>query len=275
MYKKLMLLTVCGGTAFCYASEKCELVAGKNFGIFSVINKRSSQNVFEDRFYQGAVDGGNLYAVYDGHGGPEVAQFLAKNFSDYFSQTSGLMKDRMVTAFKNADNDEIIKKHKQSGSTASVVFIKDNIAHFAHVGDSRMLLEADGKIDFVTSDHKPNRADEYDRIIKENGLVFNERVNGFLAVSRAFGNYGINDSKKIIIVEPEYKEITLTEKNKFLVLATDGLWDVVTNEDVVTILKTKRSSIQGMSLFAKMLASYAVVKGSRDDITVMVVDLLS
>ena len=273
MHRKLMLLVVCSGAAFCYASENRELVVEKKVGIFSVINKRQHHNVFEDRFYHGTVEGGKLYAVYDGHGGPEVAEFLAKNFSDYFSKTSGLMKNRMVAAFKNAYNDDFVKLNNQSGSTASVVFIKDNSAYFAHVGDSRMVLGAGGKVGFVTSDHKPNRADEYVRIEDAKGLVFNKCVNGFLAVSRAIGDYGLD--KRLIIAEPEYTEVLLTEKNKFLVLATNGLWDVVTNEDVVTILKAKRSRIQDMNLLAELLANYAVVKGSRDDITVMVVDLLS
>lgn len=275
MYKKLIMLIVCGGAPFCYASENRELVVGKNVGVFSVTNKRQPQQACEDRFYHGTVDGGKLCAVYDGYGGSQIAQFLTEKFPVYFAQTSGSIKDRMVKAFKDADSDEIVKNYKESGSTASVVFIKDNVAHFAHVGDSRVLLEADGKIDFVTSDHKPNRADEYVRIEDAHGIVFNERVNGFLAVSRAFGNYGIDATKNIIIVEPEYTEVTLIEKNKFLVLATDGLWDFMSNEEVVKVLQAKKSTVTDVGSFAKLLALFASSRGSRDDITVMVVDLLS
>ncbi|SRR6266404_3933654 len=270
MNQALIFWFACSGILLCYASEHNKLVKHKKIGIFSDINKRDNQ---EDFFYHGIVDGGNLYAMYDGHGGHEIAQFLAEKFPDYLSKTLGSMEERFKATFKNIDNDEFVKLHKQCGSTASVVFIKDNIAHFAHVGDSRMLLEEDGKIDFVTSDHKPNRADEYIRIEDNNGLIFNKRVNGFLAVSRAFGDYGLD--KRLIIAEPEYRELSLTKKNRFLVLATDGLWDMVASEEVVGILCAKQSRVNDMNLLAKLLAGFAITRGSHDNITVMLVDLLS
>jgi serine/threonine protein phosphatase PrpC len=280
MHKKLIGLALCWGVALCYASEKLELVMEqveqKKVGIYSIDNKRG--HVFQDRFYHSTFEGGHLYAIYDGHGSEHVAHFLAEKFPIYLSQTSSLgsIKERMMEAFKNADNDNFVKEHNAAGSTASVVFIKDNVAHFAHVGDSRMLLAADGKVSFVTSDHKPNRPDEYNRIIAANGVVMNNRVCGFLAVSRAFGNYNLlGESKKMIIVEPEYAKISLTEKNRFLVLATDGLWDVVSDEEVVQQLHDKKEDCHNMSALAKLLAMFADCRKSKDDITVMVVDLLS
>ena len=157
MNKQLALLFLCAATPWSYAMENNQLVKEKKVGIFSVKNKRDFQ---EDFAYHGTVDGGKLCAVYDGHGGQEVAKFLANNFHDYFRKTSGPVQQRMAEAFKNADNDEFVKLNKKAGSTASVVFIKDNIAHFAHVGDLRAVLENDGAVGFATSDHKPNRADE-------------------------------------------------------------------------------------------------------------------
>jgi len=248
--------------------ENNQLGKEKKVGIYTTQNRREYQ---EDRFYHGIVDGGNFYAIYDGHLGFAVADFLAKNFHTYFSQASGNdMRERMITAFKNADNDEFIKKTKTSGSTATVVFIKDNKAHFAHVGDSRAVLEGNGEVAFATVDHKPNRADEYIRITDSQGLVYNKRVNGFLAVSRAFGNYGLD--KRLIISEPAYAEVQLTENNKFLLLATDGLWDKVTNEEVIEKLKGMKANAQDV---ARLLASLAIKRGSQDNITVMLVDLLS
>ena len=270
MNRKCVLLFLSTAVAFCCASENRELVPQKNIGIFSSQNKRESQ---EDFFYHGEVDNGQLYAVYDGHGGYKVAECLAKKFPIYFSQTSGLMADRMQQAFENADKDECMELNRECGSTAAVVFIKDNVAHCAHVGDSRALLEVNGKVDFVTIDHKPDRADEYIRIDYANGIVFNKRVNGMLAVSRAFGDYGLD--KRLIIPTPEYAEVPLCKDSNFLVLATDGLWDFLSNEEVVEILNEKKSSIKDMSSLAKLLALFAVSRGSRDNITVMVVDLLS
>ena len=270
MNKRWALLIIGNAVALCCASESSQLVIQKKVGVFSAQNKRETQ---EDFFYHGDVDGGKLCAVYDGHGGQHVAKFLAEKFPIYFSQTSGFTCDRMQQAFANADKDEFVQLHKECGSTAVVVFIKDNIAHFAHVGDSRALLVAPGKVDFVTIDHLPNRADEYIRIEDAKGIVFNKRVNGFLSVSRAFGNYGLD--KRLIIATPEYTGILLTKKNNFLVLATDGLWDFVSNVDVAWLLNSNQSNVKDMSSMAEILALFAIGRGSRDNITVMVVDLLS
>ena len=170
------------------------------------------------------------------------------------------------------DNDEFIKeKHKECGSTAAIVFIKDKIAHCVHVGNSRILLEKNGTIDFVTQDHVPNRVDESLRIIKNGGVIYEKRVNGFLSITRAFGDYAL--SKKLIIAEPDYEEILLNE-HKFLVLATDGLWNRVAKEEIVGILDAKKS-VQDINLLAKMLGMFAIKRNSSDNITVMVIDLLS
>ena len=280
MNKIMIFSFLCSTISLFYASEH---QSSKKIGIFSDINKRKFQ---EDFFYHGIVDGGNLYAVYDGHfchrvgytenddnNGCAIAKFLAEKFSIYFKKASGsTIKERMMAAFKNADNDEFVKENKDCGSTAAIVFIKDNVAHCAYVGDSRALLERNGKINFVTQDHIPNKLDESLRIIKAGGVIFERRVNGFLSITRAFGDYILD--KKLIIADPDYEEIPLTTEHKFLVLASNGLWNMVSNEEVVGILNAKKS-IQDMNLLAKMLAIFAVHRGSRDNITVMLVDLLS
>ena len=233
-------------TVFCGASENCEVMVEKRIGISSYQNKRDYQ---EDRFYDGTVDGGNLYAVYDGHGNDKVAHFLAENFHHYFGKTSGPMRERMVEAFKNADNDEFVQLNKKSGSTASVVYIKDNVAHFAHVGDSRALLEKDGCVAFATQDHKPMRHDEKQRIENARGYVYQNRVNGILAVSRAFGDYDVG--KNLIISEPEYAEIPLTNNHGFLVVASDGLWDKMNNEEVAAMLQEETIEYSGYEFTCK------------------------
>jgi serine/threonine protein phosphatase PrpC len=104
----------------------------------------------------------------------------------------------------------------------------------------------------------------------------NNRVCGFLPVSRAFGNYNLlDDGKKMIIVEQEYTEVQLTEKNKFVVLATKGLWNVMNSKEVAQKLHEKKESCHPMCTLAKLLAVFADYRMSQEDITVMVVDLLS
>jgi len=262
MNKNILFSFACIVTVSSYASE----ITPKKIGIFFDINQRKYQGDF---FYHGSVEDGYFYAVYDGHcshqityeqeerDGSFVAKFLAEKFPIYFSKTSGHIKDRMIATCKHIDNDPFIKEeHKECGSTAAIVFIKDNTAHCMHVGDSRILIEKNTTIDFASRDHMPNRLDEYFRIEDAGGIVFNQRVNGFLAISRTFGDYVLDSDKKIIIVEPDYEEIELTNEHKFLLLATNGLWNTVSNEEAVCLLNAKRT-VSDMNLLAKMLAMLA------------------
>ncbi|HSC24749.1 MAG TPA: PP2C family protein-serine/threonine phosphatase [Candidatus Babeliales bacterium] len=269
MNKKISFLLLVFITSWSYASEKRELA----ISCYSCQNKRPYQ---EDRFYHGKVKGGNFYAVYDGHGskdGYQIAQFLSENLHTFFSESTGFIAEKMNTAFEYADSCDFVKQNKFSGSTASVVFIKDNVAHFAHVGDSRAVLECDGSVMFFTSDHKPNRADEYVRIEDAGAKVYNKRVNGCLAVSRAIGDWNLD--KNAIIAKPEYQQILLTKENKFLVMATDGLWDVMSNKEIIDLIMELYTTKKDMRGIAKILTSAAIEKGSADNITVMVIDLLS
>lgn len=279
MNKSVMLL--CAVMSWCYAMEQQRSVAPQHVGICTAQNKKTYQ---ENRFYEGLVDGGNFYAVYGGHcchrieyenddrDGSVVSNFLAQKLHHYFEKTSGSMSERMKATFKAVDEDEYVKNNGQCGASAAVVFMKDNKAYIAHVGDVRVLLASNCSY-FNTIDHRPNRADEYIRIEDAKGIVLDDRVNGFLPVSRAFGDYNLG--KNVIISEPEYAEITLTDQHNFLILATNGLWSVMHNDEVVTLWQKKQLCAQGVDAFAKLLALLAIKRGSIDNITVMLVDLLS
>lgn len=288
MNTKLIILMVFGAVLHCYAMEKVgELVKPKKIGIFSTINQRKQQ---EDFFYHGIVDGGHLYAVCDGHychrvgeheyddrDGSLVSKFVAENLYDYFvkGKEFSSIEERMKMTFKSLDEAEFVKNNGQCGSSVVAVFIKDQKVHFAHVGDCRAVLEGGGQVVCTTRDHQPNRLDEYFRIEDAGGVVLGNKVNGFLAISRAVGDYNL--SKNIIIAEPDYDEIPLLKnKHTFLILASDGLWNFVSHEEAICILHAKRAQgVDDMNLLAKMLGMFAIKRNSKDNITVMLVDLLS
>ena len=293
MNKIIVFTFICSTVALVHASEKRNYIEPSNkVGIFSDVNQR---NRYEDRSFYTTIKGGDLngselYAVYDGHfchrinnldddnDGSVIAQFLVDRFPDYLRKTSGTIQERMVAACKNIDNDKFVKKHKDCGATAAIVLITKNnnkrVACCAHVGDPRIVLEKNGKVDFATNDQVPTRADEYIRI-KAKGIVFNNRVNGFLSVSRAFGDYVLDSDKKIILVEPDYKEIELTSEHTFLILATNGLWRMVSNEEAVSILNAKRESVKDLNELAQMVGMFAKTRNSNDNITVVLVNLSS
>eukprot|EP01018_Ginkgo_biloba_P019533 Gb_23929 [translate_table: standard] len=119
----------------------------------------------------------------------------------------------------------------------------------------------------LSEDHKPNRSDERQRIEQAGGNVMwagTWRVGGVLAVSRAFGNRLL---KRFVVAEPEIQEEIIKDDVEFLVIASDGLWDVISNEDAVSLVK----SIEDPEAAARKLTETAFAKGSADNITCVVV----
>jgi len=98
-----------------------------------------------------------------------------------------------------------------------------------------VLVQRGGKVVSLSVDHKPNRGDERERILKLGGkITYNKysnihRVGGVLAVSRAIGDLQLHP---YVICEPEIITKTIENQDLFVILASDGLWDVMSNEDV-------------------------------------------
>lgn len=133
----------------------------------------------------------------------------------------------------------------------------------------------------LTIDHKPDRKDETKRIKELGGQVLHyngARVMGLLAMSRAIGD---NSLKPYISHEPEVCILERTCADQVLILATDGLWDVVGHQEACdTALRCiKRSQDKGYTRdqaahhTSLVLARTAIARGSKDNITVMVIDL--
>jgi protein phosphatase 1L len=132
---------------------------------------------------------------------------------------------------------------------------------------SQKLMTRSGEAFALSSDHKPNRPDERQRIEDAGGVVMwvgTWRVGGVLAVSRAFGDRLL---KQYVVAEPEIQEDTIEKGVDFLILASDGLWDVVTNQEAVSMVL----SIEDAEEAAKVLGDEAYRRGSADNITCLIV----
>nr|ACN37092.1 unknown [Zea mays] len=119
----------------------------------------------------------------------------------------------------------------------------------------------------LSEDHKPNRIDERKRIENAGGIVIwagTWRVGGVLAMSRAFGNRLL---KPYVVAEPEIQEEQFSDELECLVLASDGLWDVVENEEAVSLGKSEDTPESA----ARKLTEIAYSRGSADNITCIVV----
>ncbi|KAH9620374.1 hypothetical protein KSS87_016988 [Heliosperma pusillum] len=176
------------------------------------------------------------------------------------------------------------------GTTAVVAIVCPTHIIVGNCGDSRAVL-CRGKAPMPLSvDHKPDRKDEWDRIEALDGKVIQwngYRVFGVLAMSRSIGDRYL---KPWIIPDPEVKIVQRTKEDDCLILASDGLWDVMTNEEAceaarrrILLWHKKNGSNaildrgKGVDLAAQAAADYlsklALQKGSKDNISVVVVDL--
>jgi serine/threonine protein phosphatase PrpC len=141
---------------------------------------------------------------------------------------------------------------------------------------------SDGKTISLTEDHKPSLPEEKARIAAAGGFVFMDRVNGELAMSRALGDYqykrnaGLAKDKQMVICYPDVAVHPRGDTDGIMILACDGVWDVMSNSDAVSFLldmvmpSEKTSTSQDL---AGALVDISLTQGSTDNITAIVVKL--
>ncbi|KAK1298533.1 Protein phosphatase 2C 37 [Acorus calamus] len=161
------------------------------------------------------------------------------------------------------------------GSTAVVAVVTADKIVVANCGDSRAVLCRNGSPVPLSTDHKPDRPDELQRIQSAGGRVIywdGARVLGVLAMSRAIGDSYL---KPYVVAEPE---VTVTERGKgdeCLILASDGLWDVVSNGTACEVVRMclRGGSEKACADAAMLLSKLALARNSSDNVSVVVVDL--
>ncbi|XP_033646346.1 probable protein phosphatase 2C T23F11.1 [Asterias rubens] len=196
-----------------------------------------------------------FFAVYDGHGGAKVAQYAGQHLhtkmTNQMSYKKGDIIDGIKKSFLLLDEDMLSDesmKDELAGTTALIVVIKDNKMYCGNVGDSRAVSSVSGHAQPLSYDHKPGNEEETKRIIAAGGWVEFNRVNGNLALSRALGDFVFkrNESKpaeeQIVIALPDVTVNNILSEHEFLVLACDGIWDVLTNQEVVDFIRTRVAS---------------------------------
>ncbi|CAD7082370.1 unnamed protein product [Hermetia illucens] len=192
-----------------------------------------------------------FFGVYDGHGGASVAQYAGKNLHKFIVKRPEYKTNievAMKQAFLDIDDAMVYDEacaDQMAGSTAVVVLVKDNRLYCANAGDSRAIACVNGEVQSLSIDHKPNNEEESKRINDGGGWVEFNRVNGNLALSRALGDFVFkrNALKKpeeqIVTAYPDVQTREITEDWEFIVLACDGIWDVMSNEDVAEFCRKR------------------------------------
>ena len=252
----------------------------------------------------------HFFAIYDGHGGKGCATFLKENLHKFITEFSFLgvkigidmAEEKFLT--KKAVN-ELGKIIDPSGSCGIMLMIQGKKCIIANIGDSRLIIFKNKEVSFTTTDHKPDSIIEKARIelsggklykiqtlipIYQNGSRVNApwRVNpGQLSVSRTFGDIQAKDekfggNKTAIIALPDITEIELDNNYNFIVMACDGIFDVLKNEELLECIKIviKEKNItnfkdvnmhQLCGDFANMIIKSALAKDSFDNVSCIVI----
>lgn len=246
-----------------------------NFGTSSVQGRRPNQ---EDRFTveDQLSPGCGFFAVYDGHGGNRAAVFCADVMHQYVQNTKSYKAKDFIKALQQAFHEVELeflsiagREGLRDGTTAVVALLEEKALTVAHVGDSRAVLCREGSAIALTEDHKPELDPEKRRIEALGGFVSFFgcwRVMGILAMSRAIGDLFL---KPYVSAEPDVCSIAIDARDEFVVLASDGIFDVFDNDQVVRIVRSSPSPQEA----ATRLSNSAFMAGSLDNLTAVVVAL--
>jgi serine/threonine protein phosphatase PrpC len=233
-------------------------------------------------------------AVYDGHGGSEAAKCAARSVHHFLAKSDRFFDDdasvALAEAFAMTDKRFLERAESvgiYAGSTAIVAFVRNTTLWCANLGDSRAVMCRAGKAVPLSTDHTPAVEAERKRVMAAGGQVRDNRVNGMLSVTRAFGDLDYKAHKHMffpsqqffadpVIAEPEVRRFELTADDQFIILACDGLWDVMTNRaavhfviDKLAALRPRQPTEADMARIASELVHQALSRGTTDNVSLI------
>jgi len=231
-----------------------------------------------------------FFAVYDGHGGRQEVNYCeAKLHELVLMELQSLPRDKgvstaLVEAFQKIDGQLATLGAWNSGCTATVVLAHRQetglTLHIANVGDSRAVIVGVKSARRVTKDHRACDALEAKRVVNEGGVVRHGRVGGQLSVSRSLGDHHLKGCGVSCV--PDICTCDAQDAHA-LVIASDGLWDALGDDDARIILErcVDEAILQENSQMvvadylreraARSLVECAKERGSQDNILAMVV----
>ena len=229
------------------------------------------------------------FSIFDGHGGVEVSSFLRDNFHIYLSEELKYISlsnnsesnnkkiiSLIINAFEKTDKNIIDNKNfkNQIGSTGTIILLyrdpnnpNQRFIICANVGDSTGYIINKNNVKKITTDHDCNDSSEVNRIRNTGGTVFRGRVFGSLMLTRSFGDkefkqYGLLATPSIFLSSIEDNDL-------YAVIASDGAWNTLTEENLFLLSKEKMTSAE----FSKKIVVTALEKGAQDNITCFVIKL--
>lgn len=210
----------------------------------------------------------SLFGIFDGHGGNDVVKYIKDRIPEIIKQYLNDLfpiEKCFINSFNKIDEELKFYDSEYTGSTATLVLFQDNKIYCANVGDSRAYIIYNNYIKQITVDHKCSVPEEAERIRNCGGKITKNRVQGQLVLSRSLGDlyckkYGVTNL-------PDISVNKIDNNVKYVVIASDGIWDVVDENTVLNMSKLKKNAEE----FCKDLVKKAIEKESKDNISCIVI----
>uniref|UniRef100_A0A2P2MHA1 protein-serine/threonine phosphatase n=1 Tax=Rhizophora mucronata TaxID=61149 RepID=A0A2P2MHA1_RHIMU len=224
----------------------------------------------------------SFYGVFDGHGGKSAAHFVRDHLPRVIVEDADfpLELERVVMrSFVETDaalaKSCTLESALSSGTTALTAMIFGRSLLVANAGDCRAVLSRRGTAIEMSKDHRPGCTKERIRIESLGGYVDDGYLNGQLGVTRALGDWHLEGMKGgtggPLSAEPELELITLNQEDEFLVIGSDGLWDVFSSQNAVDFSRRRLQEHNDVKLCCKQMVEEAIKRGATDNLTIVMV----
>lgn len=242
----------------------------------------------------------SIFGIFDGHDGNKASEYCSKYMVKNITAQKTFPKSmaKAITQGFLKTDKKFLDKVESGGSTAIVAVLerqknKKATLFVANAGDSRCVASVAGSAVPLSVDHKPDIPAEQERVnatthevqqsveIVQGKRLKISRIDGTLAVSRAIGDGDFKDDPnkpqalQAVSPVPEIQTVEITPEHEFAVLACDGLWDVLSNQEVIDFVKSKISTVtvpDDLVTITKALVSHAVYeKQSTDNVTALII----
>ncbi|VFQ65073.1 unnamed protein product [Cuscuta campestris] len=232
----------------------------------------------------------SFYGVFDGHGGSAASAYVKDNALRFFFENADLPQTPVID---EAFLGELERSHQRAflladqaladdctidatcGTTAITALVLGNYLLVANAGDCRAVLCRKGDAVQISHDHRPSCQNERKRVEDLGGLIEYGYLNGEISVTRALGDWSLKlpygPTSSPLTAEPEIHQVVLTEDDEFMIIGCDGIWDVMSNQDAVSIVRQELMMHNDPHECAKELVNQALLREKNDNLTAIVV----
>ena len=210
----------------------------------------------------------SLFGIFDGHGGTDVVKFVKSRLPQLIKiYLNDLFPVEIAfkNAFKKVDEELKFFDSEYIGTTATLILIKDNKIYCANVGDSKAYIIYDKAYKQISNDHKCTNEDERKRINEIGGKIIKNRVMGQLILTRTLGDLYVKQFG--VINTPDINVYDINETINYVIIASDGVWDVVDLDTITNMGKAGKN----VGEFCKDIVKLALNKGTKDNVSCIVI----